>query len=350
MKRTDVINNLKKVAPALANKEFIPAFCCFTFKDGNVIAYDDVIGIKSQLDIGFNGLVRGWTLIEYLSKSTAPEIEFEANGNSLTIRGSKRSEFKMPLKSLDDALFDFPDTKDADSVEFTGMVLEALQLALMSMGTDPSHPWRLGVSLYFGDGFVVLYSSDNLTMSRCEVDCTVPKKFVGKGMILPPKFCSMAAGTKTKVANLFVSKDSSWVIMKFDNGIEMFTRTINDLQIARFEKVFDNYDRDKIDVVQIPKGLESSLDKALVVLDSKLNKYSKMSVKEDKLHLDTTTPIGEVHDSHSFKGHKEVEVTVPPQMLKRAMKNVDSISLIGDRCVYCEGNGITYLVSVVQGS
>src|SRR5688572_3377387 len=139
MKRLELIEVLKKVAPALAAKDLVPAMSCFFFDGKLVSAFDDILAISAPMPTDFKGGLRGHLLLDFLSASRAPEVEFLVEGEEMTVKAG-RSKLKIPIVPLDDFKFEWPKVK-SEGLKLDETFFKALNQVLPSMGRDPSNPW-----------------------------------------------------------------------------------------------------------------------------------------------------------------------------------------------------------------
>ena len=85
MLRTELVEKLERVAPALSGNNLVPVLSHFWFRDNALLCYNDQIAIATKLISNFEGAVSD-TLTSLLSASRAKDVEFftdEADGKKL---------------------------------------------------------------------------------------------------------------------------------------------------------------------------------------------------------------------------------------------------------------------------
>ena len=89
MKRTELLNALNMVKPALARNDLIPSLSMFWFREGRVLAYNEEMAIQVPIDIDFTGAVSGDTLVKFLNSSSVDEASLSSSGDAATLKLGK---------------------------------------------------------------------------------------------------------------------------------------------------------------------------------------------------------------------------------------------------------------------
>lgn len=346
MERAALAEILKQVQPALSTKDMIPVFTCFCFDGKTVTAFDDIIAIQAPCSFEVTGGVRGATLLAFLRASGAKEVTVTEGKEELVFKLGA-AKLTLPVVSPDDFVFSFPDDSKASSVPITGDLITSLEKALVSMGMDPSHPWRMGITLAFDEGKVWLYSSDNMTASRAQVAVKVPEKLVGKSVVMPPKMASLlpTMAKREKEGELWVT--TKWLEARWQSGTRLFARAVDGVDVSQFEGLFEQmlpkgYMKKAID---LPKGIDRRLERALVVLENTPDKISTFQIEDDRLYMLTHSNLGEAKDVVACTGHDPVKVLCSPDLIKRGLVHCtrflivpgSSFVLLGDQFVHSIG-------------
>jgi len=350
MQRSKLVEVLARVQPALSTKDFIPVFSCFCFKDKKVYAYNDIIAIRAPIDMELEGGIRGKVLLDFMKASTSNEVELvQGNVGGVTVKAGKGSKLKLPIVDSGEFIFKFPDYTEDDliEIELTKDVLASFRRCIVSMGYDPAHPWRLGVSVKITGTKLTMYASDNTTMARSLVAAknNVEDEVV---IVLPPRFCELliAGANRDKAEMLYVS--DSWVVATFESGAELFAKTIGAPNIDAFERQFGEVESEgAIETVDLPSNFGPTLDRALVVLATDPDKHAKLTVSDGQLGVFSHSAYGEVDDHISLPEHDDLSVMCAPELLRRGLDHVGGMSILDGQCVYFEGDMFTYLVAVV---
>jgi DNA polymerase III sliding clamp (beta) subunit (PCNA family) len=342
MERAELTAVLKKLSPALSGKDLIPIFSCFCFGDTTTYAYDDVVALIHPKPTGdLRGGIRGSLLLNMLQASKAKEVTITQEGEKAQIQLG-RTKLDVPVLEVDAFLFKPPTTGDAASVKVDEAFLTALEKAAVSIGRDPSHPWRLGVTIMFGKGWTTFYASDNKTAAKVQL---------GKAgedeptvAVLPPRFVEllMEIGKSDPPLKIHLSKE--WVQASFTTGLKLFSRTISGADLDIFQGLF----ADKVEgAVEIPKGLDRCLERAALVAPYAKDPFTSISIDAERIRFKTKSPAGDVADAILLEGHEAVEVDVTPDLLQRGLKYAAKIKVLPEKVVL-RGPGYTYLSSTVS--
>jgi DNA polymerase III sliding clamp (beta) subunit (PCNA family) len=346
LEREDLVAVLKKVAPALSGKELIPIFSCLCFGEKSVHAYDDVVAMQFPLQCGIRGGVRGSLLLGWLGQVAAKELEITQEGDNVIIKAG-RAKLTTPIMGEDTFLFSPPDRSKATERELDEDFLGALTKVSVSIGRDPSHPWRLGVTIVFSETGTLFYASDNTT--ACRVKIGKPTEEGATIAVLPPRFVELLAdvGKADPPTKLYLSK--SWAEARFTSGLRLFSRTIATSDISTFRAIFEGVPKE---MTEVPKSLKPALERAVVVAGFAKDPYTRLTIAADgdvsRMKMVTKSSAGNVVDAVALPTpHDEVTIEVVPEHLFRGLGNAETMVVLEDRAVL-RGPGYTYLVSSVE--
>lgn len=354
MERSKVVDVLKKVEPGLAVKDLIPVFSCFCFSQGTVLAYNDVVALEHPLDSPIRGAVRGKVILDWLAASRAKDLKVEQEDSTVTIRAG-RAKLDIPALPEADFLFKWPKQKGFSEIDLDSAFLEGLRKAMISMGTDPTHPWRLGVTVAFwGEGKkcgVLFYSSDNKSATRVNV----PLKEDGPSdlvVILPPRLCELLVtlGRTDSPRKLLVT--SKWVECQFKSGLRLFSKTMSNADVSTFETIFGGAKgKAKSRLISLPKGLDRCLERAQVVLPFAAEPFSRVVIDGGKLVISTRSSAGDVRDALNIEDHEDCDVMLSPELVRRALPHAEKFcALPTDSCLMFTSKGYEHLVTLVEGT
>ena len=340
MDRTELVARLERINPALATKEIVPTLTCFCFREGQAESYDDILGLRTDLDLGFEGGLKGSVLLNYLKASRAKEVIIEPENGAVKLKLG-RSKLELPLVPAEDFVFQFPPLEDGIEFPITQDFLEVLRPAAISMGVNPSHPWRLGVTVSFQRGSVNLYSCDNPTISHVEAKISVPKELVGSVLILPPRLVDQLLSRGASPSKLYFGP--GWVQAGYkDSSTVLFARGIDDVRVEEFEGLLQQSTSDK--VYDIPDAMAGALDRVMVVLANSTDKYADITVKAGRLYMVSQSILGGVKES--FKtNHPDVEARASAEFLRRAIKHASQFHIHDNYIVFRGDKGFTHIVA-----
>lgn len=349
MKRTELTAILSKVDQAVSARDFIPVFACYCFDGTTVTAYDDVVAMQAPCPFNLHGAIKGKLLLPWLKASKATEVDISHQDGTDIVVKAGRSELKTTVLPTTEFIFKFPDPAGAAKIALDEATIDGLRKAMFSIGRDPSHPWRLGITVHFRKQSVAFYSTDDRTATRVLLPLTPEEGMVGRLSILPPKFCEILVNSSRddKPKELLITE--GWVEARFDSGLRLFSRTIGGAEVTNFQKVFEMAGSQELIVVDVPPGLERCLNRALAIIPFCTdNPYTALSVSEGKLNFRTESKsAGFATDSVPFEGHPDCKMKVVPDMLMKAVGTATHLGIVQGLCVVLSAEGFTYLVSQV---
>ena len=329
--RKTLTNIAAMVRPALATANYIDSLTHVLFDGEQAMAYNDVAAIIVKADFGFEGCLPGELLIKALASFSSEKVVFESMDDGSTMVRSGRSKLKLPTLPVSN----FPKPKfsanKATPIELDASIVKGIQMCLMNVGNDPTHPSQMGVTLDVDDkGRAVLFSTDNTTISRYQtkVDITLPGD---TPVILPTFFCQQLVGLwstfREEGSMLLLGTD--FVAVEFGKKKAIvFSKVMPELEALDFAKQIDravSLPSVAKTVVPIPNSWEACWQRAMLVLDGEPDKTTEVKANGDQVKLYSTSPRGEADDQFGAEGMADMldgTVLVDPSLVLRASKYV----------------------------
>lgn len=338
MNRKQLCDALELIRPALAASNVIPVFQCFTFKDGEVTAYDDQIAIVGPTDCESSFGVHGVSFLGLLSASSAEVVELVLENQEVKIKLGK-SVSKLPYIAVEDFLFDQKQAETSTGdLDITVSHIEAMRLCLETVSSDETQIALHGVTLQ-GD---TMYSCNGDTITRVRL-----KKGIGKNRILmPTKFCSSVIklwdslqATKAKL-----SFSEQWVQFKVAEEWAVFGQVLEIKDPIDFEALIKRTVKGKVAYAPVPEGLTEALARARVLADVE-SKMTAVTVSSGKMTLLTETPQGEIKDTLVFPQHADIEANINASHVQKALKLCDMMTIQESCTVFEKAPNVLLVVS-----
>lgn len=347
MKRQEFLDVLRKVAPALASREYIPILACLCFTPKTVTAYDDIVALSTPLASGLKGGIKGEVLLKWLGECRAPEIEIEQTDAEVKCK-SGRSKITLSTLPPDDFVFEWPAEAGVE-LPLNESLVDAIKKCMVSMGNDPSQPWQSGITVAFEKKRVKLYSTNNMAAFMTAMDFVVPKALRKLVLLMPPRFCQLLVSLAGKEEAKVLVLNKEWVEAKFASGLRLFGKASKEASLEEYGRIFNEPLTKKADklLVDVPKKLSGALARNLTVFNGGGDKFSRMVITDGKLKV-SSTGAGEVTDKVSIPGHPDCEVELSPEVLSSALDHSKQVCFIEGSCAVIKGKGFTRVVAVVK--
>lgn len=331
MDRKTLSNIVSMVRPALATAAYIQSLTHVMFDGKVAMAYNDVAAIWVRADVGFEGCLPGELLIKALNSFSSDSVQLETLEGGSTLIKSGRSKLTLPTLPIKEFPSPKVKTKGADFIDLDGSIIKGIQLCLMNVGNDPTHPAQMGVTLDCDDkGRALLFSTDNTTISRYQtkVDIKLPGD---SPVIMPTFFCQQVVNLwntfKDEGAQLMLGPD--YLLCQFGDGkATVFSKVMPELEALDFAKQIDRVvslsNVNKL-VEEIPSSWDACFQRAVLVLEGEADKTTEIKLSGEQLKLYSTSPMGEASDQLSTAGMGETlngPVLVDPTLILRASKHV----------------------------
>lgn len=341
-KRDELHSLMMLVRSALATQSFIPAWTHIRLADGSATTYNDTssISVKTPLSGMDPKCVPGELFIKALSSFNADSVLLQEHpSEQAIIVTSGRSKLKIPTLPIED--FKMPVLKGTPAtIELTDELMAAIGRCLFSVGTDPTHPEQMGVTLGTQNGKAVLYSTDNMTISRCATKTAI--SLPGDApVILPTFFCEQLLS----LAKAFPDDDvllnmyAGALQVTFGRKASLLTKTLVDMEVRDFEDVVKKYldlSGLKSAAMPIPKSFDAAFNRAMLILGLETDKATLLTPSADGVTLFSKSSLGESDDEFILDKHVRVKpFKVDPGHVLRAAKMCGSVAFYDRVLVLC---------------
>ncbi len=345
--REHLLQALSIARPAVASHAYVPTLTHFCFDEVTVTAYNDISAISVRLDTDLRLCLPAEMLIKVLNSMSTERVLVQTSEEGIAVISSGKSKVKVAYLSADDFPFDFPLKAEA-VFPLSQSILMGIEKCLMGVGSDPTHPAQMGVTLEPDSKGCRVYSTDNYTISRYQTSTPLSLP-ADAPIILPTFFCNqlLALAKAFPSEPIQVSLFPGAVVAKVGAEAQLFTKLLADLEPLDFASILDRYLKgQKVEEVvsDIPPGFDAAFDRALLVLSSQMDKATKVEATEGALKLLSTASTSEARDSLTFKGEDSAAFFVDPSLVARASKYCSGVGFL-PRAMVMAAAGFTHLIA-----
>lgn len=340
--RESLLRTLSFARPAIAPQAYIAALTHFAFDGHMVTAYNDVSAISIRTEFDHECCLPADFLIKTLNSMTTGNVAVEEGEGDSLVLTSGRSKVKIPFLSLDA----FPPVVSPNearaSFKVGAQLLKGLAKCLVGVGTDPTHPAQMGITLEPDDEGCCLYSTDNFSLSRYETTTKI-KLPASAPIILPTFFCTQLVALAKAFPDEQITVEVHAGAFKALIGEQavLFTKQLVDSEPMNFGSIVAKYlEGEELSevLVPIPDGFEAAFNRALLVLEDQLDKSTKISCKSGRVKLFSSSGRGEATDSLNSPKHPDVDgFHADPALVNRASKLCTKMALLPKVMVMADG-------------
>lgn len=341
--RTKLLFALNLAKPALASQPYIPAFTHFLFNEDGVTAYNDIAAIRITLDHDLDSCLPGDMLLKTVSSMAGQSVLLQPLDDAPAVLvSSGRSRIKVPKLPVEDFPIKWPSTKSAESITLDQSILNGIRSCLVGVGTNPTHPAQMGVTLDVLGDKAVLYSTDNSTLSRFKTK--TPIRLPGDSpVIMPTFFCeqviSLAKAFLDCEVTLFVLPGV--LMARIGKAATIMTKTLVDLQPIDFAALIKKVTGSATDLSPIPAGWDDAMQRALLVLDGLPDKAAELSPRKGAIRLVARSERGEAEDTLDFDGEgPEEAIYIDPSLVLRGSKSASQLAFCSSAVMLVSGDGV----------
>lgn len=349
MTRTGLLTRLEHVAPALAQKDMIPALTHLCFTGEHLFTYNDLLAIQIPFETDFEGGLEGGTLLGVIRASIAKDAELEAKKTNVLLKMGA-SRMRLPIMDADNFVFEMPDYSDLEVLEFDQDYLTGLAHCLISVGSDMNHPEHMGVTVEFRKK-VILYSTDNATISefRLPEDSDIDHIPI----ILPAQFC-VTLGVLAKrldVSDVSIHVAEDYVVAEVGEAV-LFSKLIVGITAVDFPKMVGDLLKAVGDdqFFKIPNAFDPSIKQALVVERQEAEPGSILEIEGGKLKISTSSVKGQIRNTIRLEDElDENRLKIDPRFIARALPQVTDMCLL-ERSLALRHGPYTHLIAGAKES
>ncbi len=325
------------VRAALATQDYIPALQHIRFDGETALAYNDIAAIEVRCDLDSKVCIPGDQLIRVLNSFGADSLNMrtDSTGSSVVISSGK-SKIKVPILELKAHPYDRPSFREDEAIDASLDILKGMELCLLAVGSDPTHPAQMGVTLDVDEnGKAVLWSTDNFTISRYQTDSeiTLPD---AEPVLLPIFFCQqvlvLSKAFPKEAVTICHSASGGAVYAKIGSAASIMSRTLLDLEPLDFHRLFSTHCGSRASLKRamqdIPDLWDAALQRALLVC-SDLDKATEFRIEGTELHLLTTGSSGVSEECLPWEGNSRGAPAgafhIDPTLLRRVSAKTEKL-------------------------
>lgn len=331
LNKQQVLDELEVVMPALGVPKFVPILSHVCYSNGRVRAYNDVICIETDSCVGLNRLVAGDMLFKLVTSLPVEAVDLvdDAEHKQVLIKAG-RSKLNVPALPASEYLFEIPASLERLlwTVNVTDEWTRGLSLCLMSVGTDPTHPFQLGVTVDMRGDHIDLYSTDNSSLSRYRY---VPDRVV-KGptgdVILPTQFCQ-------QVISLVRRYKGEQAVLEFHDGYALFVigpvalygRYIASTVPMSFASTWDRVVSHNAAYLPMPGEWKGVFERAVLLTRSTLDvlRSTRVTVAGTDVEIATSSDSGNQLEVLEMEVDHDITFDVNPDLVVRASAVCDHV-------------------------
>lgn len=347
MKRTELLDLLNTVEPALSNKNVLPVLSTFWFTGERLMAYNEHIGISVPCATEFSGCVAS-NLAGLLRASVAEEVKLSVSNDNLNVKAG-RSNFKLARMDYDSDLFTMPKMKSKKPFPVDGLAfVDAIEAALPAISPDANIADHKGITLIHDDGLLYVISCNGqiIIASWMEVDGDLPFDHC----VLSGPFCKELVRLCRDKKEIRLDITDRYALCQADDAL-LFGRLIEiDHPIDYLDRL-DRYAPDDVikKAVKVPDpdfGL--IVERALIVATGSSDDIRTDVVAEKGVVTFTTVNAeNKIDDRLDLKGQSNVSVKIAPKWLKDGVGKYSKM-IITDGAFILADKERLYLVATIS--
>lgn len=345
--RSDLLDAISLVKPALAVVDFIPVMTHFWFDKQTVTAYNDALAIQVSFDSPWHCAVPGDMLPKILSSMNGDDVELTQKNLLVKIAGDG-SEIELPVIDQSKFLWKLPEEAKGSVVfKVTQEFLSVLQKCVAGVSKDATRQASLGVTLDVIDGEALLYSTDNVTISHGWVKVADVAELKNP-IIIPAPFCESLIALAKSIGDDEIALEitDSYVLADVSGGAFLHSKLIA-AQPYDFEKVIEgSFDVKRLSkAMDFPTQLLVALKRVSTVLSREKEKEVVITLEDNYLDMKGSSAFGKIDEQIPMMGSGGgAKFKANPDLLSRGAELGTKI-LFEEKVIVFIGQNFYHLIS-----
>lgn len=348
MERQELIDALKRVAPAVGDKDFLEVLVCFCFAPGMVFAYDDAIAISTPIkDFPISGAIRKDAILPWLSQARGRDLTYEFTDPTFKLAcGHSRTE--MTVVNASEFVFNPPNLKKGTEIKISAAFTAAIRRGLVAMQKDADKGWQSGITLRFHETGLDFYSTNEVAAARTSLRYKKPLLPEPRSLLLPPRFCVAFADLAKDSDPKRIVLGDRWIAACFADGTRLFGKYGAGASVKTYRKLFDEADKALPKFVPIPNGFEKSLARCAIPLAHVEDGLVEIKMLPGKMIIKAASRISSVTERLQTKLKVTSTEELWPDALRAVLPHVARFGVTPGRHFAFAADEFLYLVSVAS--
>lgn len=323
MNRKEFLEVLKRLSPAITQKEVISQSTDFIFSGEKIITYNGNLCISANFKTDFTGAIHGKTLFNFLSSLKTDEVDFSKTENNFILKAGKT---KSKIKSKDIA----SEYINYDVSLFNPVkedFFNAIKTSIFSVAKDES---IFPLNCIFVNNDTVV-TCDNIRATKIQISD------IESSFLIPYEIAKILIQYKDFTS--FYMEDK-WYHLKTDNDI-----------VYSFHMVFGEYpdveflfNPEEGIIFEFPEELKESIEPALVFSDEVL----EIIVRENNIRCVGTGDNGTVYSNIEAEISEEIHFHINPLFLKEILSHTNQCVIYDNTLLFETETFIHVLAKVVE--
>lgn len=322
LKKADILKVLYRLSPLFIEKSVVPMLECLNIDNSRINVCTGSIWAFST-DAPFKdlqGSLRSTLFFRMIENMPNEDIELTKEGDELTVvSGEAKADFKITQQPYFDV--------NVSSEKWTHKIpleniAEGLSKVLVS--TSELRPEFNGVLIQSQKDKFYLYSTDNMSVSRCKVN---NPENIEIQRFLPKFFCTIILYllNEYKTGTLFFSEK----YIKCEFATTTVITSFEETKSMDYEAIFKTWEHSHITTIPVV-DLQSVIFRNFILnsLMLELDKVFLIAFKESLIHITSKSGWGIVDEKINCQTGHKVECKVNSMLLKRFVETVDDWKFI----------------------
>jgi len=329
--RSEFLQSLKSIKPAIDEKDNLEQANSFIFNNGNIHTYNDEIGMQIESPVNIDAVVKAKELYSLLGKIKDDEISISMKDNEFIIKGKR---IKAGIKKQEETLINldeiFPKIDKWSKVpdDFK----KALSICLLSASKDNTRP--ILTCLHIKDDIIESSDNEQLTIYTMSKKCKVFKK----GILIPENIVKDLI--KYNITHVSYNRDN-WIDFKSEENVIISCRMYKG-EYADLSQFILN----KGTKITFPNNINDILNKMEVFQKEEQDALQTVNIKINKgiFSVRSENQYGWVEESVKTKNKKNVIFNVGPKILLNIL-NTTKKAMIGDNVIQFNTDNYVHIIA-----
>lgn len=317
LKKTEILKVLNRLSPLFIEKSVVPMLECLNINNsrinvctGNIWAYSTDAPFEN-----LQGSLKSNVFFRMIENMPNEDIEILTVGDELKlISGEAKADFKITQQPYFDV-----DISSENWIQQTPLESISEGLSKVLVSTSELRPEFNGVLLQSkGDKFY-LYSTDNMSVSRCKVG---NPENIEISRFLPKFFCTVILYLLNEYKTGILSFSEKYIKCEFETTTVI--TSFEEIKSMDYENIFQTWEHSHLESIPIT-DLQNVIFRNFIMnnLMLELDKVFLIAFKESLIHITSKSGWGIVDEKINCQTGHKVECKVNSMLLKRFVETVN---------------------------
>jgi DNA polymerase III sliding clamp (beta) subunit (PCNA family) len=329
--KTEFATALNVAKHGTAQQKFIPILGHLCFDRKHVLAYNDNIAVQVALHTNLECAIDSDTLLSFVANTPGKPIKINVRSDVIALQCG-RTKLNVPYLPKSDFVFEMVSDRKLKAAtmkpKMAARFFDGLSKCLSSVSDNPQHRSQMGITLSERKGKLMMYSTNNRTISRCSI-----KGWSGIGvtdLIMPTMFCRALLKARDVYADEAVSLrvGAGYITVRFGDRAALYAKALDNTAPLDFEKVIKKHMGGVLErSTAVNEEMRSVYKRAALMVARELDRSVEVVLNLRSMQVTARSKLGTMRDKYVLpEWLGDFTFRVDPELALSALNVADKVA------------------------